>query len=42
MRTRIEEADDEEIERLVLVVDDVAEIPKTLRSETTVVRQRSG
>jgi uncharacterized OsmC-like protein len=34
------EADDKAIERLVLVVDDVAEIPKALRSGTTVVRQR--
>jgi uncharacterized OsmC-like protein len=34
------EADDKAIERLVLVVDDVAEIPKALRSGTTVFRQR--
>jgi hypothetical protein len=34
------EAGDEAIERLLLAVDDVAEIPKALRSGTTVVRLR--
>jgi hypothetical protein len=33
------EASDEEIERLVGVVDEVAEIPKALRSGTTVRRR---
>ncbi|MGH9212403.1 MAG: OsmC family protein [Acidimicrobiales bacterium] len=33
------DASDEEIERLVWVVDDVAEIPKALRSGTTVARK---
>ena len=35
------EAADDVIERLVRVVDDVAEIPKALRSGTTVVRRRA-
>ena len=35
------EASDEEIERLVGVVDEVAEIPKALRSGTTVARRRA-
>ena len=34
------EASDEEIERLVRMVDDVAEIPKALRTGTTVARRR--
>lgn len=33
-------ASEEDIERLVSVVDDVAEIPKALRSGTTVARRR--
>jgi uncharacterized OsmC-like protein len=33
---------DEEIERLVNVVDEVAEIPKALRRGTTVTRRRAG
>lgn len=33
---------DEEIERLVSVVDGVAEIPKALRCGTTVTRRRAG
>ena len=36
------DSSDEEIERLVSVVDDVAEIPKALRSGTTVARKRAG
>ncbi len=36
------DSSDEEIERLVSVVDDVAEIPKALRSGTTVARRRAG
>jgi uncharacterized OsmC-like protein len=36
------ESSDEEIECLVEVVDDVAEIPKALRSGTTVTRRRAG
>jgi uncharacterized OsmC-like protein len=35
------EASDEEAERLVRVVDEVAEIPKALRSGTTVARRRA-
>ena len=34
------EASDDDIERLVRLVDDVAEIPKALRSGTTVARKR--
>jgi uncharacterized OsmC-like protein len=34
------EASDDEIERLLHVVDDVAEIPKALRAGTTVARRR--
>jgi uncharacterized OsmC-like protein len=33
---------DEETERLVSLVDEVAEIPKALRSGTTVTRRRAG
>ncbi len=36
------EAGDDEIERLLLVVDDVAEIPKAVRVGTTVTRDRPG
>jgi uncharacterized OsmC-like protein len=34
------DADDDEIEHLLLVVDDVAEIPRVLRTGTTVARAR--
>lgn len=35
------DAGNDEIERLLLVVDHVAEIPKVLRSGTTVTRSRA-
>ena len=34
-------ASDEDVDQLVRLVDDVAEIPKALRSGTTVVRRRA-